>query len=236
MIVGFYQVNSEVLKFDRCKDVEKIMFNHYIIQKENLQRVKHDLPRGQFYLTTRNISNDLMISLSKAQRLIKEFMRIKIIEIVKLGGKDRTPSIYAYITSKGNTVTETVFDTIFDTVKPNNINILENVSDTTLDTVIDTEMDTSKKENLIKELNKNIKIEQEETVLQDELKLLYMAYIDAKGFITKGCKLELYKLLKLYSKELIIKAIEEMTLRADTPNLQYVITTLNDWSSRGLIH
>lgn len=137
---GFYQTNNEVLKFNIDKDIDEIRFNQYICRKENLQRITGDLPRGQFYVTVRTISDDLNVSFAKAQRLLKEFMQLGIIEAVRVGAKDRTPSIYAYITSKNDTVSNTVSDT----VKNSNITNLRGASDTVNDNV----SDTSKKQNI----------------------------------------------------------------------------------------
>lgn len=50
------------------------------MRKENAQRLKHDLPRGQFYLTLRTASNDLNLSFSKIQRLIRKFVELEIID------------------------------------------------------------------------------------------------------------------------------------------------------------
>lgn len=236
MLGKFYKINNEVLKFKVGKDLDKIIFNHYLMQKENFQRLSGDLPKGQFKLCVRTSAADLNITKSKAQRLLKEFVRMKVIELIRIGGKDRSPSIYSYITVKNETVGETVNNTYDETVKLHNTSLLEDISDTITDTVNEGVTGTSKKENLKKELKKNLNIEEEEdVVLEYDLNLLCKAYKDAKGFMTPACKTELRKLLKLYSTDLIVKAIETMILRANTPNLQYVITTLHDWTSRGLV-
>ena len=230
MLGGFYKTNNQVLKFKIGKDSGKIIFNQYLMQRENFQRLSGELPRGKFYITARNIADDLNFSKDKAQRLLKEFVRIKIIELIRVGGKDRSPSIYSYITAKGDTVPINVSDTQNKTVKLKNISLSECICDTAKKTV----SDTSKKENLKRELNKNLNIEEEDDAQNYDFKLLCKAYKDANGFVTLGSKIELRKLLKFYSNDLIIKAIETMILRANKPNLQYVITTLNDWNSRGL--
>lgn len=238
---GFYQMNSEVLRFKvgKDKDKEKIMFNQYLMRKENLQRISANLPRGQFNITVRTTAMDLNITHAKAQRLLKEFVRIKVIELIRAGGKDRTPSIYSYITAKGNTVADTVIDTENDTVKSINITLLDGTNDNVTDTLNEYVSDTSKKENLKRELKKNLNNEEEEEEEEGkqnyDLISLCKAFKDAKGDLSQAAQIELRKLLKLYSRNLIIKAIEEMVLRADKPNLKYLINTLKDWKSRGLI-
>lgn len=157
---GFYKLNQQVLKMDVIKDKEKILFNHYLMQKENLQRLKGDLPKGQFYLTVRNVSEDLDITFAKAQRIIKRFEEMGIIGIIKLGGKNKTPSIYSYNSIfKTDTDSDTMSDTDSDTVKSSIFNSLNEIIDTVGDTVNDTHNDTSKKELLKRNTKKNLFVE-----------------------------------------------------------------------------
>ena len=93
---GFYKLNNKILKFNISKNKEEILFNHYIMQKENIQRIKNELPKGQFYLTIRTVCNDLEVTYGKARHLINTFEKLDIITLVKAGGKNRTPSIYLY--------------------------------------------------------------------------------------------------------------------------------------------
>lgn len=94
---GFYKVDNEILKFREDKDQDEILFNHYIIRKENYQRLKDDLPRGQFYITELTASTDLNITRWKLRGLIKKFLRLGIIERVFIPAKgSREPSIFQY--------------------------------------------------------------------------------------------------------------------------------------------
>lgn len=68
---GFYKLNSVVLNFDIKNDVNKIRFNHYIMRKENIQRLQGTLPNGQFYMTVRRAATDLQLSISTISRLVK---------------------------------------------------------------------------------------------------------------------------------------------------------------------
>lgn len=78
------------------KDKEKILFNHYLMQKENLQRIKGDLPKGQFYLTLGTVAKDLEITIKKVRTLIKTFEALGIITNIQKGKATKTPSIYVY--------------------------------------------------------------------------------------------------------------------------------------------
>ena len=93
---GFYKLNNKILKFNISKNKEEILFNHYIMQKENIQRIKNELHKGQFYLTIRTVCNDLEVTYGKARHLINTFEKLDIITLIKAGGKNRTPSIYLY--------------------------------------------------------------------------------------------------------------------------------------------
>ncbi|MDO4403388.1 MAG: hypothetical protein Q4C19_10810, partial [Clostridiaceae bacterium] len=70
---------------DVIKNKDEILFNHYLMQKENLQRLKGDLPKGQFYLTIRTACNDLQVSFAKTQRIIKKFEELRIISLIQKG-------------------------------------------------------------------------------------------------------------------------------------------------------
>lgn len=138
MSKGYYMMNREVLKFEHEKDIQKIIFNHYLMRKENLNAINGNLPKGQFHLTVRVVSKDLDISTGVAHRMIKEFEELKIIELIKCGKKSKSPSIYKYITiptnnrtnyteknSKSDIQSQTIgthFGTDFETSKIDNIN------------------------------------------------------------------------------------------------------------------
>ena len=141
---GYIKTNINAMKFDCVKDKDKIIFNHYIMRRENLNRIQNKLPMGQFNMSISSVSKDLDISRSKAQRLINEFLEKNIIKLISKGSvKLKDSSIYEYVTS------DTVHDTINDTVDISSSNISIDNSDTNTDSV----SDNSKKENLNIKLN-----------------------------------------------------------------------------------
>ena len=93
---GYFKTNIEVLKFDNIKDIDKIIFNHYITKKVNYNNMNGNLPKGQFSISNGTVSKDLNISVGKAKRLIKNFKDLKIIQLVQLGNTDNKPSVYEY--------------------------------------------------------------------------------------------------------------------------------------------
>ena len=93
---GYFKTNIEVLKFDNNKDIDKIIFNHYITKKVNYNNMNGNLPKGQFYISNGTVSKDLNISIGKAKRLIKNFKELNIIQLVQLGNIDNKPSVYEY--------------------------------------------------------------------------------------------------------------------------------------------
>ncbi|WP_125152424.1 hypothetical protein [Clostridium rectalis] len=94
---GFYKLNNKVLTFSLDKDKEEIIFNHYLVVKENLQRTKGDLKKGQFYITIRTAALDLNVSTSVIRRLLKKFISLNIITNIYTPPKGSTkPSIYCY--------------------------------------------------------------------------------------------------------------------------------------------
>ena len=139
---GFNKININVLKFDCTKDIDKIRFNHFIMRKENLNRIKLDFPKGQFTLTISSVMKELDLSRGKVQRLIKEFENLGIIRCVRKGDFSGVYSIYEYITG---------YDIVSDTNQCSSLKLLDNVVD------IDNEgvTDTLKKDILKRDLNKN---------------------------------------------------------------------------------
>ena len=93
---GYFKTNIQVLKFDKIKDIDKIIFNHYITKKVNYNNMNGNLPRGQFYISNGTVSKDLNISIGKVKRLIKNFKDLNIIQLVQIGNTDNTPSVYEY--------------------------------------------------------------------------------------------------------------------------------------------
>lgn len=97
---GFYQLNSAVLYFNERSDVNKIRFNHYIMRKENIQRLRGTLPRGQFMMTVRKAASDLDLSISTISRLVNEFIDLGILRLISRGVKGNCCSVYSYICSE----------------------------------------------------------------------------------------------------------------------------------------
>jgi ribosomal protein S25 len=95
---GFYQQNNNMLKFDDSSEKEQILilFNHYICRKENLQRTKASLPRGQFYLSRYEIMKRYNVTESKAKGIIKKFVEFGIITQIYKGKNQNDLSIYQY--------------------------------------------------------------------------------------------------------------------------------------------
>lgn len=99
MNYNFKMLNSKVLIFDPIKDIEKIRFNHYIMRKENKNRLSGELKFGQFKMTIKTVMEDLNLSKSKAERMIKEFENLNIIRCINKGNVSKGYSIYEYVTS-----------------------------------------------------------------------------------------------------------------------------------------
>ena len=85
MNYNFKMLNSKVLTFDPIKDIEKIRFNHYIMRKENKNRLIRELKLGQFKMTIKTVMEDLNLSKNKDERIIKEFENINILRCIERG-------------------------------------------------------------------------------------------------------------------------------------------------------
>lgn len=124
----FHKMNKEVLSFDCILDNEKILFNHYIMRKVNLNNMKNELEKNHFKISTRTASSDLNISLSKTHRMLKEFESLNIIKCIRLGDRKGKCSIYKYITDD-ETVFETVIKNKVERVKYCHIDNLKHINE-----------------------------------------------------------------------------------------------------------
>lgn len=151
----FHKMNKEVLSFDCRLDNEKILFNHYIMRKVNLNNMKNELDKNHFKISTRTASSDLNISLSKTYRMLKEFESLNIIKCIRLGDRKGKCSIYKYITDD-ETVFETVIKSKVERVKYCHIDNLEHINEIDNKTNTKTHKETSNIENINKEIYINI--------------------------------------------------------------------------------
>lgn len=157
MAEGFYKTNIKILKFRVDKDINKILFNQYICQKENLQRVSKELPKGQFYMAINSVSNDLGVTFAEARGLIKKFTEMGIITNVYTPPRGcKKPSIWQYnsvfftnndenneINNEGNNEKLRNTNGLSDTSNNDNSNDENN------------DINNSKKENIKREYKKN---------------------------------------------------------------------------------
>lgn len=96
-------------------------------------------------------------------------------------------------------------------------------------------MDNGKTVNRKRHTTNTDSINTDSTYTYDEEETIIKSYKNIKGrSVTKLERNKLLELLKTYSKDIILKAIEEMAIMADTPNIKYLQTTLDDWYSKGL--
>lgn len=94
----YYKLSNKALAFDVNKEVDLIRFNHYLMQKENIQRLKGNLTKGCLELSSKIISEDMKIDINKAKRLVKKFLELGIIKAISISTKKGIASIYSYCT------------------------------------------------------------------------------------------------------------------------------------------
>ncbi|MDK2562950.1 conserved phage C-terminal domain-containing protein [Romboutsia sedimentorum] len=153
----FNKMNTKVLKFDIDKDIDRIRFNHYVMRRENLNRIKNEFPKNQFSLTVSTVMKDLSLSHGKAQRMISEFEKLGIIKSISKASCARGYSIYEYITNddwKYDKDSGIEHDIGYDIAKDSNCNIDETDSGNVIEVKSGMDIDNSKKENTKRELNK----------------------------------------------------------------------------------
>lgn len=151
-MAGFNQLDKlmyQNYKF-RKEDHVAWAFICYISGKENLHRIKNELPEGQFYMTVRTVSTDLDISIKKAFKLIDEFEKAGILSKIYTARSRHEASIFRYnIIVETVENTETVNETVNETIERSDTNSLNDIVETVKETI----KETPKKEHIKRTLN-----------------------------------------------------------------------------------
>lgn len=105
--MSFYQTNNKILSksingaetidFNKYPDLLDILFNHWISQKENYNRLNDNISRGQFEMSRSIVMDTFGIKETKAKNLIKRFVDDEIIKLKKRGNSSSKKSIYVYL-------------------------------------------------------------------------------------------------------------------------------------------
>lgn len=165
-MIRYYKTDNKILTFNVNSDVDLIRFNHYIMQKENLQRLREgELNKGSFFLSVRTVASDLNISNSKAQKIIKQFVNLGIIKVEYISKTNTKASIYAY-----RAASETHLNTHNETDEKNGITRRE---DRVGRYIKETDFGTSKKEDLKSSCSC---IKEKDEILEDEKVLIVKQY------------------------------------------------------------
>lgn len=151
---NFYPLDNNILKNDlegaetidykKYPNLLNILFNHWVMRKENYARLEGDFNRGEFELSIRIVAKDFGITNYRAEKLIKDFIENNLIIPVKKGSDKDNKSIYfncifSDSSSDGN-------QTVNKTVDISNSNVLMIDNKTVKQTVVQTVNQNSKKE------------------------------------------------------------------------------------------
>lgn len=229
---GFYQCNSEVLKFDQLNDAEKILFNHYLMRKENLERLKGELPRGQFYLSENTAALDMNVSRSKITRLINYFKEINVIEVVEVFPKhEKKPTLYGYISAYRTEHqiehrSEHQTEHQSEHQEHSNINALGDTSEHQIEHQsehrTEHQSEQSKKEYIKKSNEKELSKKKKICVSEEQIESIWALYPNKKGKATAIKKIS--KLIEQYTYDQLKRAVERYTAEVKQKNvdMQYV--------------
>lgn len=227
MAEGFYQTNMQVIKFE-LKEVNKILFNHYISRKENLQRAKEELPKGQFYMTLNSISIDLNISFGEARGLIKKFTEGGIITNVYTPPKgSKKPSIWQY-----NSVVFTNNDKNNDTNNENSNEELTKINE--MSDMINNDTNNDKNNEINNSKKDNIK-----RIYKKEIIYMSLKFIDDVIDKVKITQEQYEILVKKFNKELVHKniiALDNYIANGKGSKYKDHYRALNTWCSKEKIN
>lgn len=161
---NFYPIDNEILKnsLDGAETIDyknypnllHILFNYWVMKKENYTRLENHLNRGEFELSIRVVAKDFGITKYRAEKLIKEFVQYDLIKPIKKGSDKDKKSIY-FNCIFSDSVSDSN-QTVNETVNHSNINGLEIDNRTVVQTVNQTVNQNSKKELIKKNYKKEI--------------------------------------------------------------------------------
>ncbi|MEG2415912.1 MAG: hypothetical protein RR942_13830 [Romboutsia sp.] len=210
---NFYPIDNEILKnsldgaetidYKKYPNILNILFNHWIIRKENYSRLESDLNRGEFELSIRIIATDFGITNYRAEKLIKDFIKSSLINPIKKGSDKDKKSIYSYnIFSDGSSDSN---QTVNNKVEYSNIKDLDIINQTVAQTVNQTVNRNSKKELIKKNYKKEIYKASNEVICES----IFEHWNSKSGVTHRELKpsmvKEIEKALKKYKSENILE-------------------------------
>ncbi|MDU2196962.1 MAG: hypothetical protein E7E21_00860 [Peptostreptococcaceae bacterium] len=225
--MSFYQTNNKILSksidgaetidFNKYPNLLDILFNHWISQKENYNRIKKEFNRGEFEISLKIIKGTFDISDRKARSLIKRFVEDEIIMLKRKGNSSSNKSIYIYLSAleKKQENEDRVSDIVrtqlghSEMLKNEHIQRVKGHSE---DTVSDIVANNSKKE-LIKRINKK-------DIYTSQCDELWKLYPNKKGKQKAYEKIK--KLLEKYSLEELMRSVERYSKEVEGKNKQYI--------------
>ncbi|MEX0085070.1 hypothetical protein [Clostridium butyricum] len=97
MCINYHKIDSKILQYDL--DSIEFKFGMWITKKEFGQRLNlnNQLPKGQFYMSVRNVSKDINTTDKIVRRLIREFAELEIIRPILKSNNPKNGSIYEYL-------------------------------------------------------------------------------------------------------------------------------------------
>lgn len=156
---GFYPISNELLKLDidytsldlgkkKNQNLLDVMFNHYVMKKENISRIQGELKTGHLELSTRAITKDFNITLKVASELVNRFIDRGILTLIHKSTKKGQASVYAYSTVINLDINSVQKETNLETNLETDFSSVFNGSRIQKETNLETDLETSKKENI----------------------------------------------------------------------------------------
>lgn len=211
-ITPYHKIDSRIMQFD-FNDIE-FKFGIWITKKEFGQRLndRKPLPKGQFYMSVRVVAKDIDTTEKIARRLIKQFMNLEIIRLISSSKSPKEGSIYEYLVQvEKGTVEDTVKARLGHSRNEENQGF-EDGEGHSKGTVEGTVKGTSKKKSKRKE---NIN-----TLSPEEIEDIWVLYPNKKGK-ARAVK-QITKLLKRFSKDEIIRAVQRYADEVKNTDKQYI--------------
>lgn len=229
----YYKLNNKALAFDVNKEVDIIRFNHYLMQKQNLQRLKGNLKRGCLEISSKIISDDMKIDINKAKRLVKKFLELGIIKAISISTKKGVASVYQYCTvaSESEPNYRSKIELQYEPKKINDIKGYKEVNELdnepNIETISEPNCEPSKKELLkiscsscLEEPHKNLDGEEIQGLYQQKINLE-----DERVSLVKSYEFNVTqaqgKLIEKLDKDRLLRVIE-ITVEQEGKSFSYI--------------
>ena len=204
MCINYYKLDTKILMFDL--DTPEQRFGIWVAKKEFGQRLKKELPLGQFYMSIRVVAKDLDISDMVVRRIIKLYISEGIISVISISKSPKVASVYAYNTYLENNTVDNTVTTQYEHSN-NTVEVSDNAGSEDIDNTVTTQYEHSN--NTVDNTSKK-KSKRKENIYSDDFEEVWRLFLElvGKGGSKKTGYSKFNETKEIYSLEEIKQSIK----------------------------